>query len=112
MAAIGTHRHRVTLDEPGDPIPDGDGGYTETYTPLDPAAWDCSIEQAAARTLENIGAGSLVAQATHVVRGRYHAGITTRTRVTFHGRILNVLYTANVDERDIETALVCAEVVK
>ena len=112
MPAIGTYRHAVTLDEPGEPIPDPDGGWLETYTPLTPPTWHCSIEQAAARTLESIGAGSLVAQATHVVRGRYHAGITTHTRVTFKGRILNVLYVANVDERDLDTALVCAEVVK
>ena len=112
MPAIGLARHRVTLDEPGDPIPDPDGGWIETYTPLNPADWDCSIAQAAARTLESIGAGSLVAQATHVVRGRYHAGITTRTRVTFHGRILSVIYVANIDERDLESALVCAEVVR
>ena len=111
MPAIGTYRHRVTLEAPGEPVPDPDGGWLEVFTPLVPPTWDCSIQQAAARTLEAIGAGSVIAQATHVLRGRYHPGITTQTRVTFEGRILSVLFVANRDERSIETDLVCAEVV-
>jgi len=110
--AIGEFRHRVTLGNPGDPVPDPDGGFADTFTPLVPAEWDCSIEQANARDLESIGAGSVLAQATHLVRGRYHPGITTQTRVTFRNRVLTVLYVANKEERDIETDLVCAEVVK
>jgi len=111
MPAIGTYRHRVTLEAPGDPVPDPDGGFSEVFTPLVPATWDCSIQQPGARTLEAIGAGSVVSQATHVLKGRYHPGITTQTRVTFEGRILSVLFVANRDERGIETDLVCAEVV-
>jgi len=112
MPAIGQYRHLVSLDAPGDPVPDPDGGFTESYAPLDPATWDCAIQQASVRSLESIGAGSVVAQATHLVRGRYHPGITTQTRITFHGRVLNVLYVANRDERNLETDCVCAEVVK
>lgn len=112
MPNVGTLRHRVTLGNPGDPVPDPDGGYTDTFTPLDPPDWDCSIAQAAVRSLEALGAGSLVAQATHLIRGRYHPGITTQTRLTFNGRIFSVLYVANVDERGIESALVCSELVK
>jgi head-tail adaptor len=112
MPALGQYRHRVALAAPGEPVPDPDGGYAETFTPLDPPEWDCSIQQASARTLEALGAGSLVAQATHLVRGRYHPGITTQTRITFGARALNVLYVANRDERNIETDLVCSELVK
>ena len=108
---IGPNRHHVTLASPGDPIPDPDGGWIESWAPLDPADWDCSIEPATTRTLEAIGAGTVLAQATHIVKGRYHPGITTETRVTFEGRTLNVLSVANRDERDLETDLVCAEVV-
>ena len=111
MPAVGSFRHRVTLTNPGSPVPDPDGGWSETPVPLVPPTWDCSIEQASARTLESIGAGSVLAQATHLVRGRYHAGITTQTRVTFGARVLSVLFVANRDERNIETDLVCAEVV-
>lgn len=109
---IGAYRHRVTLDEPGPPISDPDGGWIATWTPLDPPTWNCSITQPAARTLESLGAGSVEAQATHMLVGRYHPGITTQTRVTFEGRTFNVLYVANKDERDVESDVVCSEVVK
>lgn len=108
---IGQYRHVVALDAPGTPIPDGDGGYTEGWSPLDPPVWDCAITAATARDLETLGAGTVLAQASHVVRGRYHGGITTETRLTFEGRTLNVIYVANRDERSIETHLICAEVV-
>lgn len=111
MPAVGSYRHRVTLDEPGDPVPDPDGGYMESYAPLDPPDWDCSIQMAASRNLEAIGAGSVIAQATHLIIGRYHPGITTKTRLTFEGRSFSVIFVADRDERHIETDLVCAEVV-
>jgi len=111
MTAAGKFRHRVTLANPADPVPDPDGGYTESTTPLNPPTWDCAIAPATARTLESLGAGSVLAHATHVVRGRHHPGITTQTRLTLDGRTLSVLFVANRDEREIETDLVCAEVV-
>jgi head-tail adaptor len=110
--AIGSFRHRVSLAAPGPPIPDGDGGYTEGWAPLDPATWDCSIAPATARDLETIGGGTVLAQATHTVRGRFHPGITTETRLTFDGRTLNVVALANRDERRIELDLICAEVIE
>ncbi len=111
MPSVGTYRQLVVLEEPGPLTPDPDGGYTDTWIPLDPTVWACSIQQASARTLEALGAGSVVSQATHLVRGRYHPGITTHTRLTFDGRTLSVIYVANRDARSIETDLVCAEVV-
>jgi head-tail adaptor len=112
MAGIGQYRHRVTLANPGTPVPDGDGGYTEAFTPLDPPDWDCAITPVSARSLETLaGAATVLAQATHSVRGRHHPGITTETRLTFNGRTLSVLAVANPDERDLTTELVCTEVV-
>jgi SPP1 family predicted phage head-tail adaptor len=107
---IGAYRHRVTLEQPGDPVPDGEGGYTETFAPLDPPAWDCSIQAATVRDLERQIAGTIQATATHLVRGRYHPGITTETRLLFEGRQLAVQSVQNVEERDIETVLVCGEI--
>src|SRR3954465_6025257 len=98
MTSIGAYRHRVTLEAPGEPVPDPDGGFTEDYAPLDPPTWDCAITQASVRTLEAIGAGSVIAQAPHLIRGRYHKGITTQTRVIFAGRTFSVIYVANRDE--------------
>jgi Concanavalin A-like lectin/glucanases superfamily/Phage head-tail joining protein len=85
MTAIGEYRHRVTLGNPGNPVPDGDGGYTETFAPLDPPEWDCSIQAASTRDLESIGAGTVLSQATHLLKGRYHPGITTESRVLIGG---------------------------
>ena len=109
---IGTYRHRVTLDNPGPAVPDGAGGFTATSVPLDPAVWDCSIVPATASDVEAIGGGTVTASASHVVRGRYHPGITSQTRVRFgSGRTLNVVGVANRAERNIETVLMCAEVI-
>jgi SPP1 family predicted phage head-tail adaptor len=107
---IGAYRHRVTLEQPGDPVPDGEGGYTETFAPLDPPTWDCSIQAATLRDLERQIAGTIQASATHLVRGRYHPGITTETRILFEGRQLAVQSVQNVEERDLETVLVCGEI--
>jgi head-tail adaptor len=112
MSAIGQARHVVTLENPGDPAPDGDGGYTETFAPLDPASWDCAITPASQRlrTLETLASATVLAQATHVLTGRYHPGITIETRLTFNGRRFNVINVANVEERGIETQLLAVEV--
>ena len=110
---IGSYRHRVTLDEPGPVVGDPDGGWVASWVPLDPSAWDCAIEMPPARPrdMESIGGGTILAQATHLLKGRYHKGITTQTRVTYKGRTMNVIYVANRDERDIESVLLCAEVI-
>jgi head-tail adaptor len=106
----GMHAQLVTLDQPGDPVPDGLGGYTEGYTPLVPATWYCASQAATARDLERQIAGTVQATATHLVRGAYHPGITTETRLQFEGRTFEVQSVQNVDERDVESVLVCAEI--
>jgi head-tail adaptor len=106
-----TFRHVVQVQGPGDPVPDGDGGYTEAFGPLTPPDWHCAISPASPKDLENIGSGTVIAQATHIVTGRYHKGINTETRLLFRGRVLNVVAVVNVDERDRELQLACAEVV-
>lgn len=110
MPPIGTYRHRVTVQNPGPPIPDGDGGYTEGWLDADPPELDVSITPATARDLENLTAGTVSATATHVIRGRYHSGITTATRLLFKGRALGVLYVGNPLELDRELVIVAAEV--
>lgn len=119
MGGVGGYRHRVAVEGPGAAIPDGDGGYYEGWAPLDPPEWDCLISQASThmRDLERlVGASAVLSQATHVVRGNYHAAITTKARLQFQDagrqRTLNVVYVANRDERNEETDLICAEVVE
>jgi SPP1 family predicted phage head-tail adaptor len=109
---IGALRHRVTLENPGTPVPDGDGGYTEAWTALSPASVSASIVPATARDLERVVAGTVMATATHVVTIRYHSGVTTKTRVTFGTRVFSVTGVQNADERNIQLQLVCEEIVQ
>jgi head-tail adaptor len=115
-STIGKARHLVTLDVAGQPVPDGDGGFTETDVPLNPATWYCSIESASAGQ-ERRGAGTVSATATHRLRGRFHPEITVETRVTFVDaargglvRYFELESVENVDERGIELELVAHEV--
>lgn len=109
--ARGAFRHHVRLEHPGDPVPDGRGGYIEVWAPLVPAEWFCSIQSAAAQVVERLTAGTMQATATHLLRGDFHPGITTESRVMFEGRTLQVQSVTDVEERHVEVILICAEVV-
>lgn len=108
--AIGSYRHVVAVENPGTPVPDGDGGYTTDYVPADPPTIDASIEFAAARDLERVTAGTVLTTATHLIRTRFHPGITTDSRLIFEGRRFEVQSVQNVDQRDIALILICSEV--
>lgn len=108
---IGEHRHLVLLQAPGAPVPDGDGGFTQTWTDLSPNTWYCSIKPATARDLERVAAGTVISSASHIVEGRYHAGITTKTRIIFNSRTLTVTGVSNPEERNITTICTAEEVV-
>jgi head-tail adaptor len=118
---VGSLRHLVTLEVPGPAQPDGDGGFTLTWAPLTPATWRAAIEPAPA--LEGVVAGTVQAVATHVLRGRYHPGITMQTRITKGARTaggalepgsqeFQITGIQNVEQRNVETVLVCVEVVE
>ncbi len=107
----GDLRHRVLFQNPGPPVPDGDGGYTQTWTDLVPATWHVSIEPATAADLERIAAGTVLSTASHIVKGRHHPGVTTQTRMVFSGRTFSITGVANVEERGITMELVAVEVV-
>jgi hypothetical protein len=81
--AIGTYQQIVTLDTPS-------GG------PLDPPTWYC------APLAEGGGLLTLV--------GHYHAGITTATRVQFHGRTFHVDSVIHRHARAFQTQITCKEV--
>lgn len=110
--SAGQRRHLVTLEAPAVTTMTGDASYTQTWGPLDPATWKCTIAPATSGAMERLGAGTTLSQATHILTGRHHPGITTQTRVHFEGRTLHVLFVGNRDERDIQTDLVCGEVVQ
>lgn len=110
-ARIGDRPHRVTLQNPGPAVPDGDGGYLQTWTDLTPPAISVEILPATAQDLERVTAGTVIATATHIVTGPFHPQVTTKTRVLFNGREFHVGGVANPAERSVEMILVCTEVV-
>jgi SPP1 family predicted phage head-tail adaptor len=108
---VGSLRHQVSLQNPPPAAtPDGDGGYTET--PVTFATVWASIVPATAHDLERAVAGTVQSSATHLVTIRYLAGVTTKTRVLFGTRTLQVTGVQNPDERNISLVLVCQEVIQ
>lgn len=114
---IGSYRHRVTFEAPSGRVSSPDGGYTDTFTALAPGSWQVSIAPASPQDLERFTAGTVVSQATHLIRGRYHPGVTTASRmiatldraagptaVTFA-----IAGCRNVDERSITMELLAVE---
>lgn len=114
--SIARRHRRITLSAPGAAVPDGDGGYTHTEAPLDPPAVFGYVRPATARDLERVAAGTVIAQASHVVTIPYHPGVTTQTTVTVErtprppGR-LAVMAVLDPDERSKDLVLVCSEVI-
>jgi Phage head-tail joining protein len=122
MDAIGTRRHLVTVEDPGTPVKDNDGGYTVAWTPLIPSTWAVSMTPATARDLERITVGTVLSTATHIVKGRYHPQITVKTRLTkgprktdgtlaTGSREFSVTGVLNTEEKNIETVALCVEIV-
>lgn len=106
---IGKRRHLVTLQTSTDAAAT-DAGFTTTWASLSPGRVYAAIEPATAQRLERIGHGAVIAEATHLVTIPYVPNVTTRARVVFNSRTLNVVGVANVEERNIELILVCVEV--
>jgi len=103
--------HRVTLQNPGPAVPDGEGDTIPSWTDLNPPALSMKIAAATAADLERVTAGTVLATATHIVTGPFHPQITTQTRILFNGRSFSVTGVSNPEERNVELVLVCVEVV-
>lgn len=109
QTGIGARPHRVLLQNPGAPIPNGDGSYTLAWTDLEPFAVSAAIEAAPQPQQERAAQGTTMTTATHVVRIPFHKQVTERTRVLFNGRRFNVSAVTNPDESNAESVLVCEE---
>lgn len=110
MATRGQKRHLVTLENPGPSVPDGDGGYTQTWASL--GSRYAEVKPATARDLERTAAGTVLASASHLVTIDYHPLVSTQTRIVFKGtRVLSVVGVSNPEERDKDLILVCVEMV-
>jgi head-tail adaptor len=106
--ARGTYIHRVRFDNPGQPIPDGDGGYTIGYAPIAPL-WYAAIRPATVRDFEFAAAGTISGNATHIIEADFHPGVSIKSRVVKldDGQIFEVAGVANYDERDVSMSLYC-----
>ena len=104
--SVGRTEHLVRFEDPSAPVPDGEGGFSETWSPLSPEYWYVRIRPATARDAEHATAGTVITHLSHLVHGRYHPGVTTATRMTFEGRTYQVTSVVNLDERDREMELV------
>jgi SPP1 family predicted phage head-tail adaptor len=101
--------HRVTVQN-STQGPDGDGGYTETWTDASPATWKVEVTPAPARDLERLTGGTTISTSTHLVTGPYRADVTTKTRLLLTAtRILQVDVRRDPDERHVELVLTCTE---
>jgi len=112
---IGKRIHLVTLAN-ATTAPDGDGGFTDTLTPLTPATLFGEIRPATARDLERLAAGTVLSMETLIVIVPFHASVTTKTRLTWLDRAgrshaANVTGVNNPDQRCIDLVLVAVEVV-
>jgi SPP1 family predicted phage head-tail adaptor len=106
---IGSLRHRVTVQNPSTPTPDGDGGFTQTMTDAE-IVW-AEIRPASAHDLERVVGGTVLSSASHLVRMRYRPAITTKSQLLFGSRVFAVTGVQNVDERNVELVIACQEVV-
>ncbi len=107
--ASGTLRHMVYLEQLGEPQPDGEGGFTQTPTPLDPAWVFAAIEPATARNMERLAAGTVISDASHLITLRHHAGLTTKTQITLGERVFQIQGVVNPEERGLMSIAICTE---
>lgn len=108
MTAIGQMRHRVAIANPTREA-DGDGGYTDTWVAASPSPVWARIDVATASNIERLVGNTIEAPISHIVTMRWHAGVSTRSRLTHDGRYFNVRGLQNIQERDKWLVLACEE---
>ena len=109
--ARGAYRHRVTFQNPGPPVPDGDGSFTQTWTACSPAQWYVSITPATSGDHERRAAGTVLGQATHLVRGDFHPQVSTLTRMLFESHVFAITGVVNLELRSVTMECGAVEVV-
>lgn len=108
---IGEFRHSVRLQSPTRTKTAG-GGYTLTPADLTDPEWWCAIESASAAKMERLAGAGSISTASHILTGRYHPEITTRTTIVYGTRTFAVRGVQNVNEGDEWTRVFCEEVVQ
>lgn len=109
--ASGERIHKIALEGPGPPIPDGGGGFTESWIPLDPAVVWASIEPATVARQERLFAGAVSAAARVVLGFPYHPGVNTETRITYGASVFTVVGFEDPERQHVNTWVLCTEIV-
>lgn len=107
--SIADRPHWVQWQAPGVAIPDGDGGFSQSYTDLEPSHLFMQISPATARDLERVAAGTVLTTNTYIVKGPFHPQVTTETRFLFNGRVFNITGGGSPNELRVEMELVAVE---
>jgi len=111
---LGALRTRVSVSNPGSPVPDGDGGFTLVYTKASPSEWWAGIQTATPRAAERIFSGTVVPHADYILNGRFHPQIDTRTRLTWTDRsgshVTDVLDVIDNEGAGVESIVLVSEV--
>jgi hypothetical protein len=69
-------------------------------------SWDTG--SATAADLERVAVGTVISSASHLVRGDWHPGVTTESRMLFDGQTFAITGVVNVELRGIE--MICGAV--
>ncbi len=105
----GELRHRITLVEPT-VVPDGLRGASATVMSTVADHLPAAIGPLEGREL--YAAQQINATATHRIRVRYLSGVKPTQRVLFGLRTFEILSAMNVEERNRQWSLLCAEVIR
>lgn len=108
LRPIGARRHWVRVLAAGPVVGDGDGAPVPA--PIDRGDWAVEIRAATTADLERYAAGTIIADATHILIGRYHPDVTPTSALDFRGRTFHVAGVRTVQELDTETIAICREV--
>lgn len=101
----GDYRHFVTIQEPVETTDDL-GQAVTTYR--DTATVHAAVEPLEGREL--FAAQAIHAEVTTRVRIRFRPGVTSRHRIVYGARIMNVLSVIDPEERHREIVMLCSEV--
>lgn len=102
----GALRHSVII-QTSTPSQSGTGEVTESWGTF--ATVKASISPSSGR--EFFASEQLNAEMSHKVKIRYLSGVTTKMRVLFGSRVLDILSIVNIDEKNHEMILMCKEFV-
>lgn len=106
--SIAERGHRITLENPGASVPDGDGGFTQGWEEL--ATVFATVSPASAQDLERVIAGTVTSMVAPVlVILPWITGVSTLTRIQYHGSTLAVVGFRDVDARRIRMEIVAEQ---